>query len=141
MHSTARATEAGAKRVIAVFGIKRSSDEETNVFYTDAAFVRQQLENTIPEWDDDDTSYISGGANGVELITETWAKENNLRFERIKPQTETQPIHPFDVRNEKIIRKSTEVVLFWDAIDNFVARALREAVKQGRKVTIIPVKS
>jgi hypothetical protein len=127
------------EKVVGVFGIRRFQDAQRGVFYSNAPFVERELKTLLPGWEEGRIKIISGGGNGVELIAEEWAIKNSVPFQRIKPIHLDPPLDPFDVRNEMIIRECTEILVFWDAVDANVSRAIRESVRQQRKLTIIPI--
>ena len=126
------------ERVIGVFGIRRPPRSGQNVYYSDTDFIERHLQK-LDGWYEGNIQLVSGGSSGVELIAEEWAYKNRVPFVRVKPLLYQNQINPFDIRNETIIEMSTEVLIFWDADDTQVARTIRESVKRGRKITLIPI--
>lgn len=126
------------QKTFAIFGVRKHPQSPYGVHYDDVRFVEDYLDY-LWGWHQGDLKIISGGSHGVEMITEEWALRKHVAFERVKPILNAGHIDPFGIRNEKIIDRCTEVVIFWDAHDTQLGSTLRTAVQRGKRVTIVPV--
>lgn len=80
---------------------------------------------------------VSGGANGVDMIAEKWAKRNNIEFIAYLPQYEIYggKYAPLK-RNEDMVNYCDELVCFWDGKSNGSKYTMDYALKLGRKITL-----
>ena len=57
---------------------------------------------------------ISGGANGVDTLAETVAKQKRILFEKILPDYEKYGKSAPLLRNKEIVERADLVLAFWD---------------------------
>lgn len=134
--STAQNTE--YSKIYAVFGLRRYSKSPLGVYFSDVKLVEDRLED-LWGWNRGNIKIVSGGSHGVEIIAEEWAIRRAVDFERVKPILNEGHIDPFGVRNEKIIDRCTDIIIFWDGEDTQVGRTLRASIQRGKQVIVIPV--
>jgi hypothetical protein len=79
---------------------------------------------------------ISGGANGADKLTEKYAKENGLPILIFYPDWKNLGKSAGFIRNEKIIKNSTQVVAFWDGVSKGTKHGIELAKKYNKKVII-----
>jgi hypothetical protein len=86
-----------------------------------------------------DAVIVSGGASGVDMTAERWARR--LGMERIihRPAHRTFGKRAPLERNKLIVRDADRVVAFWDGVSRGTAHAIGEARKAGKPVVVIGV--
>lgn len=80
---------------------------------------------------------VSGGANGVDMLAEKWAKRNKIEFIAYLPQYEIygEKYAPLK-RNEDMVNYCDELVCFWDGKSNGSKYTMDYALKFGCKITL-----
>lgn len=79
---------------------------------------------------------VSGGANGADSLAERFAKENKIQIEVIKPEWDRLGKSAAFIRNEQIVRKSDEIIAFWDGISRGTKNTIDKAEQLGKPVHI-----
>lgn len=59
---------------------------------------------------------ISGGAEGTDSMAELYARNNNVKFTKIKPDYKKYGKSAPLIRNKEIVNQSDRVIVFWDGI-------------------------
>ena len=87
---------------------------------------------------------LSGGAKGVDTLTQGWCAEHDIPFILFKPyflvdsQAAYNPRHYF-TRNKQIIDNSDTIIAFWDGGTKGTAWGMGYARKQKKAIIIVDV--
>lgn len=111
---------------------------------TDKALVYKHLDEMkqTTSLQGDQIVVLSGGAKGVDTLTQQWAKDNQVPFILFKPyflvdsQAEYNPRHYF-TRNKQIIDNSDMIIAFWDGTTKGTAWGMGYARKSKKTLMII----
>ena len=80
---------------------------------------------------------ISGGANGIDSITEKYADDHKISKLIIRPKYSIYGKGAPLKRNEKMVDISDEVLIIWDGISRGTKYTETYAKKQNKKITVI----
>lgn len=80
----------------------------------DKDVIYECIENAIQEIDCDDMKLISGDANGVDKISQDWAKDNNVKIDIYQPNWNKYGKAAGPIRNSQMIKNADFVVAIWD---------------------------
>lgn len=80
---------------------------------------------------------VSGGANGVDVLAERWAKRNDISFIAFLPQYDIYggKYAPLK-RDEDMVNYCDYVVAFWDGKSSGTKYTIEYAAKMGHRVYI-----
>lgn len=79
---------------------------------------------------------VSGGANGVDLIAEKWAKNHNIDFVAYLPNYKLFGKKAPLERDKDMVDFSDVVIAFWDGKSFGTAYTIRYAIKMNKKVFV-----
>jgi hypothetical protein len=84
---------------------------------------------------------ISGGAPGVDMLAERYAKEENLRMTVLRPDyrlfDRTAPL----VRNGEIVRRADYVLILWDGVSRGTLNVIMTCLKTNKPYRLLLVKN
>jgi hypothetical protein len=83
------------------------------------------------------TCIISGGAKGADILSERWARENNIDTKIFKPEWDKYGKKAGFLRNVDIITYSNKVIAYWDGVSKGTKHSIDLANKEGKKVKIV----
>lgn len=87
-----------------------------------------------------DDEIVSGGARGVDLCAEVYARNNGIKFTLFKPEyTRFGRAAPI-IRNRKIVEYADKILAFWDGSSRGTLSVIEYAKKCGKPCEIIIVK-
>jgi len=79
---------------------------------------------------------VSGGADGVDRVAETAAKQRGLETEVFRPHWNEYGISAGHIRNEEIVKASDRIFVFWDGDSKGTAGAILQCIRYNRKCTV-----
>lgn len=79
---------------------------------------------------------VSGGANGVDLIAEKWAKNHNIDFVAYLPNYKLFGKKAPLERDKDMVDFSDVVIAFWDGKSSGTAYTIRYAIRMNKKVFV-----
>lgn len=82
---------------------------------------------------------LSGGAKGVDLIGERYAKERGYKIERYLPEWNKYGKGAGPKRNEKMAKKGDLVICFWDGKSKGTKSMIEYARKLKKRVWIMMI--
>lgn len=77
---------------------------------------------------------VSGGARGVDTLAESWARENNIHIEVIKPDYDALGNKAPLARDRIIVDRADEVYAFWDGVSTGTMFTVGYARREGKTV-------
>lgn len=77
---------------------------------------------------------VSGGANGVDILAEEWAKKHNIEFVAYLPDYKHYGKRAPLVRDEEMVNFCDVVIAFWNGYSTGTLYTCNYAKKMGRKV-------
>ena len=102
--------------------------------------LAQILINELNIARNEDISFISGGAIGVDLMAERFADQFAIQIEEIRPDYKTY--HPKSapiIRNKEIVRRADIVIAFWDGKSRGTQNTICEAIKQDKRLITVDI--
>ena len=81
---------------------------------------------------DDFDSIIHGNVEGVCLITEEWAKENNIRCEGIDPDWNKFGRSAGVLRSKEMVKKCDKGIAIWDGISKGTYHEINFLIKANK---------
>jgi hypothetical protein len=86
------------------------------------------------------TTVVSGGARGVDLLGERWAKENKVPIDRYIPDWSIgkQAGH---IRNGVMARNADALIAIWDEISRGTANMIQQAQNNKLQVFVKRIKT
>lgn len=84
---------------------------------------------------------ISGGADGADKLAERFAEEYDIPIKIYKPNWDKYGNKAGAIRNIKIVKRSHEVVAFWDGISKGTKITINLAKKFEKNLTVISFES
>ena len=90
-----------------------------------------------PYISDDVDTIISGGANGIDTLAETYADQNRLSKIIVRPQYQRYGRAAPLKRNEEMVVLADAVLVIWDGVSKGTAYTVKYAQKLGKDVTLI----
>jgi len=83
------------------------------------------------------TTLVSGGADGVDSLAESFAREHGLDMEVITPDWDDWTNgHPAKWRNTEIVERSDAVIAIWDGHSNGTRDTIDKALDRGKPTYI-----
>lgn len=79
---------------------------------------------------------ISGGANGVDMIAEQWAKSNKIDFIAFLPNYKIYGNKAPLQRDREMVDASDVVIAFWDGVSTGTLYTIQYAYSIGRKCIV-----
>lgn len=101
--------------------------------FNDYVFLKDTLLKIISGISSDVT-IVSGGAKGADILSEKFARENNLQTEIYLPDWKKFGRGAGIVRNKDIVNASDIVVAFWDGKSKGTLSSINIAKKQNKKI-------
>jgi predicted Rossmann fold nucleotide-binding protein DprA/Smf involved in DNA uptake len=94
------------------------------------------LTNAPDDWMDD-PHFVSGGADGVDSLAESYARRNDVSIDVIEPDYDDWSRgHPAKVRNTRIVEESDAVIALWDGSSNGTRDTIDKALDRGVPVYV-----
>jgi hypothetical protein len=94
------------------------------------------LESAIIESGFEITLVVSGGARGVDLLGEEWARKNGIPVERYKPDWKRFGKRAGVMRNSDLVSKAEALVARWDGKSTGTRDVIRKAQETGLRVFV-----
>ena len=82
------------------------------------------------------TEIVSGGASGIDMLAERYARENALLFKRFEPEYYKYGKSAPLMRNAQIIEYANFVLAFWDGKSRGTAQAIKICCDTDKPVEI-----
>ena len=83
------------------------------------------------------TIIISGGAKGADLLSEKWAKENNINIKIYKPNWGKFGKKAGYMRNVDIVQNADKVIAFWNGTSKGTKHSIDLCKKKDKKCKIV----
>ena len=83
---------------------------------------------------------VSGGARGVDLCAEAYARNNGMKFTLFKPEYARYGRAAPIIRNRKIVEYADKILAFWDGESRGTLSVIEYAKKCGKPCEIVIVK-
>ena len=80
---------------------------------------------------------VSGGAKGVDLCAEKYAKENGIKLTLFLPKYERYGRAAPIIRNKEIVDYSDKIIVFWNGSSKGTLSVINYARKTGKPCEII----
>jgi hypothetical protein len=85
----------------------------------------------------DDPHFVSGGADGVDTLAESYASRNRVPIDVIEPDySDWSRGHPAKVRNTRIVEQADVVIALWDSHSNGTRDTIDKALDDGTPVFV-----
>ena len=98
------------------------------------------IDEVLDKYKDVCTLIISGGAIGVDTLSEVWAQKNKIKTEIIKPNYTKYPNKSAPIiRNKIIIDKADMLIAFWNKVSKGTKSTIDFAIKKGIETIIIEI--
>jgi hypothetical protein len=94
------------------------------------------LETAISESGFDIRFVVSGGARGVDLLGEEWARKNGVPVERYKPDWKRFGKRAGVMRNSDSVSNAEALVALWDGKSTGTRDVIRKAKGAGLRVFV-----
>ncbi len=95
------------------------------------------LKDTLDNYKKQIDLIISGGANGVDLLAEKWADENNIKKLIFYPDWKKHGKSAGFIRNTKIIDNSDKVIAIWDGLSRGTEDSIDKAENENKLLDVI----
>ena len=82
------------------------------------------------------TTIVSGGAIGIDTLSEKYADKNNIKKVIVQPDYKKYKKRSPLVRNKKIVDFSDMIIAFWDGKSKGTKQAIDYAYKKGKKIIV-----
>ena len=82
------------------------------------------------------TEIVSGGADGVDALSERYARENAILFKKFEPEYHKYGKNAPLMRNAQIVDYANFMLVFWNGKSRGTARAIEICCELGRPVEI-----
>ena len=82
------------------------------------------------------TTIVSGGAIGIDTLSEKYADKNNIKKVIVQPDYKKYKKRAPLVRNKKIVDFSDMIIAFWDGKSKGTKQAIDYAYKKGKKIIV-----
>jgi hypothetical protein len=82
------------------------------------------------------TTVVSGGARGVDLLGERWARERGISVLRFDANWEKHGRRAGILRNEQMVRESDALVAVWDGASRGTRHVIEFAIENGLKAYV-----
>ena len=82
------------------------------------------------------TEIVSGGAGGIDMLAERYAKENSLLFKRFEPEYYKYGKSAPLMRNMQIIEYANYMLAFWDGKSRGTAQVIKICCEIDKPVEI-----
>lgn len=112
---------------VAVVGSRNIKDELS---------VYNMISEAIPR---NCSEIVSGGADGVDMLAEKYARENNLHLTVFKPEYDKYGRSAAIIRNSKIVEYSDIVFVFWDMHSKGSASTLAKCIETQKPFKIFRI--
>lgn len=83
---------------------------------------------------------ISGGAVGVDMLAERFARENNLKLTVVRPDYKTFDRTAPLVRNGQIVRMADYVLILWDGASRGTLNVIKTCLERNTPHKLLLVK-
>lgn len=83
---------------------------------------------------------ISGGANGVDMIAEHWAKSNHIDFIAFLPNYKIYGSKAPLIRDKEMVDAADVIIAFWDGVSTGTLYTIQYAYSIGRKCIVHLIK-
>lgn len=101
--------------------------------FSDTKFLTEELDKIKPKA----SSFVTGDANGVEALTEAYAKRNNMPVEVLYHQPNVKGSRLY--LNNNIVKNCDALVVFWDSENKSVLYAINTAIRLRKHIKIVYV--
>ena len=82
------------------------------------------------------TEIVSGGAEGIDMLAQKYARENSLLFTRFDPEYGSYGKNAPLMRNAEIIKYADLVLAFWDGKSRGTAQAISLCCENNKLIEI-----
>lgn len=87
------------------------------------------------------STVLSGGAQGIDILGECWALENNIPIQRFNPNWRSYGKAAGPIRNRAMARAGEALIAIWNGTSKGTANMIQEAKKEKIPVYEYVVKS